>query len=465
MSKNSTAKMAQSAKVPQPKRVSLKKNSVRVCLGLGVVILCYVDLIRTSWGIVEGSLLAAVISYYLGSSLWLRIASVRKIKNDYFEQICSLDAFVVASALAFIVQNQLISSVYLLLVLFQAMVIGGFSQALRDCGAYLIGAGGVSLLLPIPWSIDLEAIESTIVFMQCLSFVLLYGFYVERRIHLMNTRDQKLYSDLVRHKVRSYKLSRYVSPPVWRALKQDKDAELKTERRQVSVFFSDIAGFSAMSEEMEAEMLTELLNTYLTEMVKIAARHNGTIDKFMGDGLMVLFGDAESKGMKTDCLRCVSMAIEMQRKMKELETQWYNQGIKQSLKIRMGITSGYCTVGTFGTSQYMDYTVLGTNVNLASRLESAAEPGEILISYETWSLIKDVVMCRDRGEITAKGFSYPIKVYQVVDFRKNLGRNQTYFEERSTGFSMHLDTEKLKNYDKVRLADRLEELADQIRDK
>src|SRR5690606_29169788 len=110
-----------------------------------------------------------------------------------------------------------------------------------------------------------------------------------------------------------------------------------------------------------------------------------------------------------------------------------------------------CTVGSFGTSHYMDYTVLGTHVNLASRLETAADPGEILISHETWSLIKDVIMCRDKGEITAKGFSHPIKVYQVVDFRKDLGKHQSYFEENLEGFSMHMDLEKIKNYDREKV--------------
>ncbi len=87
---------------------------------------------------------------------------------------------------------------------------------------------------------------------------------------------------------------------------------------------------------------------------------------------MVIFGDHDSKGLKSDALRCISMSIAMRRRMKVLQQQWFNQGIKKPLKIRMGINTGYCTVGTFGTSHHLDYTVLGTHVNLASRLESAA---------------------------------------------------------------------------------------------
>jgi hypothetical protein len=180
--------------------------------------------------------------------------------------------------------------------------------------------------------------------------------------------------------------------------------------------------------------------------------------------MMVLFGDTQSQGIKTDCMRCASMAIDMRRKMKELQTSGYNQGMKKPLCIRMGINTGFCTVGTFGSSHYMDYTVLGTHVNLASRLESAADAGEILISHETRSLIKDLVMCRDKGEINVKGFSQPIKVYQVVDFRKDLGKNHSYYEENSEGFSMRLNLDKIRNYDKERVVESLQRVVERLKD-
>jgi adenylate cyclase len=216
---------------------------------------------------------------------------------------------------------------------------------------------------------------------------------------------------------------------------------------------------------MEAEALTDLLNRYLTEMSKIVGHYGGTIDKFMGDGIMVLFGDANSKGVKEDATACVAMAIAMKKRIKGLQQEWFNQGIKKPLQVRMGINTGYCTVGTFGTANHLDYTVLGTQVNLASRLETAAEPDEILISHETWSLVKDTVMCRDKGDINVKGFSLPIKVYQVADLRKELGKNQSYFEDRADGFSMYLDLDKVKNYDKQRLIESLEKAAARLKDK
>lgn len=263
----------------------------------------------------------------------------------------------------------------------------------------------------------------------------------------------------------AYKLSRYLPKPVSAMLK-GKDYRLNTQRKRITVFFSDIAGFSELSEQLEAETLAELLNSYLSEMSKIANQHHGTIDKFIGDAIMVLFGDDDqtSRGVKKDAIQCVSMAIAMTKAMRELQTYWSELGIKKPLQIRIGINSGYCTVGTFGTDKNLDYTALGTHVNLASRLESAGNPGDILVSHETWSLIKEVILCRDRGQIKAKGFSCPIQVYEVINHRKDLGGNQSYLSKNMAGFSMHLDMEKLKNYNKDKIIATLEAAAKKLRD-
>jgi len=124
----------------------------------------------------------------------------------------------------------------------------------------------------------------------------------------------------------------------------------------------------------------------------------------------------------------------------------------------MGINAGYCTVGNFGAETRMDYTLLGKEVNLASRLESSAEPSEILISYETYSLIKDRILCREKGQIKAKGFSRPIPVYQVVDFRHDLGSRRSFTELDLEGFSMSIDMEKIRSYDKDKIIDVVEKV-------
>jgi adenylate cyclase len=151
--------------------------------------------------------------------------------------------------------------------------------------------------------------------------------------------------------------------------------------------------------------------------------------------------------------------------MKVLRQHWRSKGIQTPLEIRMGINTGYCTVGNFGTESRMDYTIIGREVNMASRLESAAESGEILISHETFSLVQDKIMCREKGSITVKGFSRPVPVYQVVDFRHNLAANPSFLEHELPGFSMYLDATKITNYDREKVVKMLETAAIKLKEK
>jgi adenylate cyclase len=452
--------------------ITLKKNTVRAVLGAGLSALFLEFIFFTKANLISLILCSSLIIYFTASGLWLRYARHNAIKYNFFLTFITVDTIIAAFVCAYCFQSISISSLFFCILMFNSAALGALKRGVIDAFCYIGGIALAQALTGENWSFspslegDLaNSIVTISAYLCALAYLLLYAYYIYRRFKRVNASNQKLYNDQVLHKLRTYKLSRYVPPTVWNAINQGREASLKTERKRVTVFFSDIQGFSALSEELEAETLTELLNQYLTEMVKIASQYRGTIDKFMGDGMMVLFGDTNSEGLKADCLRCIAMAVSMRKRMSELETLWFNKGVKKPLRIRMGINTGYCTVGSFGTSDYMDYTVLGTHVNLASRLESAADPGEILISHETWSLIKDVVMCRDKGEIRAKGFSHPIKVYQVVDFRKDLGKNQSYFEERYEGFSMHLDLEKIRNFDKEKIIEQLDNASEKLRDK
>lgn len=260
-------------------------------------------------------------------------------------------------------------------------------------------------------------------------------------------------------------LAKYLSPQVWDSIfNGKKSVRLETQRKKLTVFFSDIKGFTELSEELEAESLTDLLNTYLNEMSKLALKHGGTIDKFVGDSIMVFFGDPNTQGARKDAQNAVSMAIAMRKHMKVLRQQWRAQGITRPLEVRMGLNTGYCTVGNFGADTRMDYTIIGREVNLASRLESAADAGEILISHETYSLVKDTVMCRDKGQIGVRGFSRPVQIYQVVDLRRDLGAESSYVEHELPGFSMYLDTNGIEYQDREKIADALDQAAQRLRD-
>lgn len=410
------------------------------------------------------ALILLILTYTIGSCIWLR-NRLPEVRDSHFDFFTTLDAAIIGIVLSYSDFRLLPTVLFVTMIQFSSLINGGPRKWSTDNMALACGIALSFIIREPQWAFPDGLEIDNISLIAMFAYFSAYALYMHSHIHRMDNLNKKLTNEQVLYKLRTYKLARYLTPTVWKAVNEGREKSLRTERKRVTVFFSDIKGFSELSEELEAENLTELLNSYLTEMAKIASKHKGTIDKFMGDAVMVIFGDADSAGVKADCLRSLAMAIEMRRKMKELQNTWYNQGIKQPLQIRMGINTGFCTVGSFGTSHYMDYTVLGTNVNLASRLESAAEPGEILVSHETWSLIKEVVMCRDKGEIKVKGFSHPVKTYQVVDFRKDLGKQQTYYEENAEGFSMHMDLEKIRNYDKERVIEKLELAAVRLRDK
>jgi adenylate cyclase len=214
----------------------------------------------------------------------------------------------------------------------------------------------------------------------------------------------------------SSKLAKYLSPQVYESIFSGRqEVKLASQRKKLTVFFSDIADFTETADKLESEDLTQLLNHYLTEMSRIAFEYGATIDKYIGDAIMIFFGDPESRGVKSDALACVKMAIAMQKHMRTLEGVWRSSGVEQPLRCRIGISTGYCTVGNFGSEDRMDYTIMGGGVNLASRLEHAAPPGGILISYETHAHVEDEVCCEPRGHLEVKGIAYPVATYRVVD--------------------------------------------------
>lgn len=239
------------------------------------------------------------------------------------------------------------------------------------------------------------------------------------------------------------KLAKYLSPQVYSSIfSGQNDVRVETRRKKLTVFFSDIKGFTEMTDNLESEVLSSLLNNYLDEMAQIALRHGGTIDKFIGDAVMVFFGDPETRGEKEDAIACVHMALEMRDRMVALRAKWKNEGIYKPLHIRCGINTGYCTVGNFGCESRMDYTIVGGQVNLASRLESNAEPDQILISHETFALIKDVIACDEKGEITVKGITRPIQTYQVIDLKENIDDTDRVISAQHEGFAVNIDMHK-----------------------
>jgi len=214
----------------------------------------------------------------------------------------------------------------------------------------------------------------------------------------------------------SIKLSRYLPAQIYEQIFSGSlDIHKKSERKKLTIFFSDIVNFTSLSEQIEAEELSDFLNFYLTEMTSIAQKHGGTIDKFIGDAIMIFFGDPGSYGYDKDAMNCVNMAVEMQSKIVSLQPyirKTYNFPFQ--LEIRMGINTGICNVGNFGSNNRLDYTAIGRAINIASRLEGEAKPGGILISESTKLLLSDKFTCSNQKQLTVKGVPFPIECFEVI---------------------------------------------------
>ena len=238
----------------------------------------------------------------------------------------------------------------------------------------------------------------------------------------------------------SSKVSKYISPQIYKSIFSGaSDATISTKRKKLTIFFSDIKDFTSTSERLQPEELTTLLNEYFTEMSAIALRHGGTVDKFVGDGILVFFGDPESLGVAEDARACLRMAVEMQRRLAELNGMWRRRGIERPFQVRMGINTGFCNVGNFGSVDRMDYTIIGAEANLAARLQSIAEPGSIVVSYETHALVRDMTDVHALEPITMKGISRPVIPYTVDGLRGESGSNAVVVSEHSTGLDLYLD--------------------------
>ena len=221
------------------------------------------------------------------------------------------------------------------------------------------------------------------------------------------------------------RLAKYLSPQIYQSIFKNEDGgEHKHARKNLTIFLSDIVKFTDLADTLEPERLATVINSYLSEMSLIAVECGGTIDKFIGDAVLIFFGDPETEGETEDALKCAEMAIRMLKRVGELNKHWKKLGVIDGLKVRMGIATGFCTVGNFGSDLRLDYTVLGSPVNMAARLQTMAEHNSILIDEYTKDLINDHVSSKYIDEITPKGFARPVQVYRINDFKSAEHRNR-----------------------------------------
>lgn len=216
-------------------------------------------------------------------------------------------------------------------------------------------------------------------------------------------------------------LGRFIAPQLFDSISSPSNC-MKTRRKRLTICFTDLSGFTRLMDSLPEHEITQRLNEYLNAMANITLAHGGTLDKFMGDGIMVFFGDLETMGPRQDALACIKMALAMQQVLNALSALWREQGLPNELKMRVGIHTGYCTVGSFGSSQRMDYTAIGGAVNIASRLESAAAAGRILMSDATASLVDGLVQTGPSKALTVKGIERPLHCREVLGLSELFGQ-------------------------------------------
>jgi len=168
-----------------------------------------------------------------------------------------------------------------------------------------------------------------------------------------------------------------------------------------------------MTENLEPEDTVNLLNEYFSEMTKLVFKHGGTIDKFMGDGLLAFYGDPLE--CKDHAEKAVRTAIEMKNVVKLLQSRWKYMNCE--LHMNVGICTGYVTVGNIGSKERMEYTVIGNHVNLAQRLQSEAEADQILVNQRTFSMVKDTFETEIIPDITLKGINKSVVAYKILGIR------------------------------------------------
>jgi adenylate cyclase len=259
----------------------------------------------------------------------------------------------------------------------------------------------------------------------------------------------------------SIKLSKYLPPQIHKALFSGQhDAKVATQRKKLTVFFSDIKEFTTSAESLQPEALTEYLNEYFSEMTKIALEYGATIDKYIGDAMMLFFGDPESKGVAEDAVACVEMAVKMQSRMRVLGEQWKKRGFETPFVIRIGINTGYCNVGNFGSEERLSYTIIGGEVNIAQRLESNAEPGGILMSYETYAHVKHLYQAEEKPSMHLKGISREIKTFALRE-RIDAGQ-ETLQWTHPAGVQIKVSPENMDSRSREELASQLADIARQL---
>ncbi len=279
--------------------------------------------------------------------------------------------------------------------------------------------GGLGCLLPVWLLTSVASVVGNLVHPEkfvggesfyLVSFASLIGYVIFVGVMVFDETRRLKQAD---HHAQSFQ--RWIAPFVPGPLRAHVPMSHRQQRKRLTVLFADISGFTRLMDTMDEALVAELLNEYFTVMTGLAQDHGGTVDKFIGDGIMIFFGDTGARGAEEDTSACVAMALQMRDQFRCLSDRWQMSHGGAALHLRIGIHCGYCLVGHFGCAERRDYTALGSTVNLASRLEGYAGQDEILVSQEVIRMLGPRLGVSPRGLLALKGFSKPIPAWSVRD--------------------------------------------------
>ncbi len=233
---------------------------------------------------------------------------------------------------------------------------------------------------------------------------------------VLPTLEQAVSQELEKRRVRSL-FSRFISPEMVDQMMATQDLSSLNKRADISIIFSDIRGFTTLSEKLTPEEVVALLNPYLEAMSKMIYKHGGTVDKYEGDAIMAFFG--EPVPFKDHAVRAMRASLDMRKALTELKDQWAKEGRPSKIEMGIGINSGEVFVGMVGSEQRINYTVIGDNANLASRLQDLTKTYDwpILISESTYQHVKDEFECEFADAVTVKGKTKAVNVYKVLGYK------------------------------------------------
>ena len=230
---------------------------------------------------------------------------------------------------------------------------------------------------------------------------------------VLPTLEQAVSQELEKRRVRNL-FSRFISPEMVDQMMTTQDLNSLNKRSDISIIFSDIRGFTTLSEKLAPEDVVALLNPYLEAMSKVIYKHGGTVDKYEGDAIIAFFG--EPVPFKDHAVRALRASLDMRVALDELKKQWEKEGRPNQIEMGIGINSGEVFVGLLGSAQRINYTVIGDNANLASRLQDLTKTyaWPILISESTYQQVKDEFDTEFADAVTVKGKTKPVNVYKVI---------------------------------------------------